>query len=186
MTAGSRASAWRRRSLPDAAYGDRVSSSTQAPPQAAGPRAPRPVRRRTLWEEGQHPGALVIRAAVVVTLLVTLLSLMFGDRIGLFFDIVFVLTCVGAALWVRPRDFFSVGVLPPLLLGFTVLVLAVIDRGAVARAGDAFVQAVVSGLAHHAIALVIGYGLTLIVLALRQVAIRHQGTLRVRKVKTTR
>ena len=122
----------------------------------------------------------MIRAAVVALLGVTLVSLLFG-RIGVFFDIGFVLISLGAALWVRPRDFFSIGVLPPLLLGFTVVVLAVADRSAVAKAGDPFVQAVVSGLAHHALALVIGYALTLIVLALRQVALRHHGTLRVRK-----
>jgi hypothetical protein len=133
-----------------------------------------------LWEEGQHPGALVIRAAVLAVLAVTLVDLLFGNRLGILFDVAFVLVCVGAALWVHPRDFFSIGVLPPLLLGFTVLVLAVVDRAAVAKAGDPLVQAIVSGLAHHAIALVIGYALTLLVLALRQVALRHRGTLRLR------
>ena len=122
----------------------------------------------------------MIRAAVVAVLAATLISLLFGNRIGLFFDIVFVLVCLGAALWVRPRDFFSIGVLPPLLLGFTVGVLAVVDRAAVAKAGDPLLQAVVSGLAHHALALVIGYALTLAVLALRQVALRNRGTLRPR------
>ena len=122
----------------------------------------------------------MIRAAVLAVLAVTLVDLLFGNRLGVLFDIAFVLVCVGSALWVHPRDFFSVGVMPPLLLGSTVLVLAVVDRAAVAKAGDPLVQAVVSGLAHHAIALVIGYGLTLLVLALRQVALRHRGTLRVR------
>lgn len=117
---------------------------------------------------------------MVALLAVTLGSLLLANRIGVVFDVAFVLICVGAALWVRPRDFFSVGVLPPLLLGFTVLVLAVVDRAAVARAGDPLVQALVSGLAHHSLALVIGYGLTLAVLALRQVALRHRGTLRFR------
>jgi hypothetical protein len=37
---------------------------------------------------------------------------------------------------------------------------------------------VVSGLAHHARALVAGYGLTLALLALRQVAIRNAGRIR--------
>ena len=155
-------------------------SPTQAPTQAAGSRAPLAGPRRTLWEEGQHPGRLVVRAAVVALLAVTLVSLLIGNRIGLGFDIAFVLICVGAALWVHPRDFFTIGVLPPLLLGFTVVVLAVVDRAAVARAEDPFVQALVSGLAHHSLALVIGYALTLLVLALRQVALRHHGTLRLR------
>ena len=134
--------------------------------------------RKTLWEEGTHPGALVIRAAVIALLVVTLVSLLFGNRIGVLFDVVFVLVCVGSALWVRPRDFFSIGVLPPLLLAFVVVLLAVLDRAAVGKAHDPFVQAVVSGLAHHSLALAVGYALTLATLALRQVALRHEGRLR--------
>jgi hypothetical protein len=120
----------------------------------------------------------VARATTVGLTLITLVSLLFGNRIGSVFDVAFVLLCVTAALWVRPRDFFTVGVLPPLLLGLIVLVLALVDRTAVARAGDPLFQAVISGLAHHALALVVGYALTLLVLALRQVALRNGGALR--------
>ncbi len=127
--------------------------------------------------QGHHPGRLVARAATIVLVLVALASLPFG-RIGLVFDIAFVVVCVTAALWVRPSDFFTVGVLPPLLLAFVVVALAYLDRGAVARADDPLVQAVVSGLAHHSVALVTGYGLTLLILALRQVAVRNGGALR--------
>jgi hypothetical protein len=119
----------------------------------------------------------VVGAATIALVAVVLVSLLFGG-IGLFFDLSFVVVCVAAALAVRPQDFFTVGVLPPLLLAATVTVLAIVDPGAVARPEDAVAQAVVSGLAHHAIALVIGYALTLAVLALRQVALRHQGRIR--------
>lgn len=119
----------------------------------------------------------MVGAAALTLVAVVLVSLAFG-RLGLFFDLAFVVVCTAAALAVRPRDFFTVGVLPPLLLAATVTVLAVVDPGAVARPGDAVAQAVVSGLAHHAIALVIGYALTLGVLALRQVALRHDGRIR--------
>jgi hypothetical protein len=155
-----------------ASYLGRVPRVTQAPHQ------PRTHAPRTLWEEGRHPGALVVPAAAAVLVAATLVSLWVGDRIGVVFDVVFVLTCIGAALAVRPRDFFTVGVLPPLLLAGTVLALALTDRGAVARADDALAQALVSGLAHHALALVLGYGLALAVLALRQVALRNHGQLR--------
>jgi hypothetical protein len=155
-----------------ASYLDRVPRVTQARHQ------PRTHAPRTLWEEGRHPGALVVPASAVVLAVATLISLWAGDRVGVFFDVVFVLTCIGAALAVRPRDFFTVGVLPPLLLAATVLALALTDRGAVARADDALVQAFVSGLAHHALALVLGYGVALAVLALRQLALRNQGRLR--------
>lgn len=169
-------------------YGDRVLSRSQAPTQVPGSSAPRsaaadgrpPAPPRTLWEEGTRPAMVVIRAALLVALAATVLSLLFGNRIGGFFDLVFVLVCVAAALLVRPQDFFPIGVLPPLLLGFVVVVLTVADRGAVAKADDHVLQAVVSGLAHHSLALVVGYTLTLLVLALRQVALRHHGTLRLR------
>lgn len=134
--------------------------------------------RRTLWEEGRRPGRLVVGAALAALLAVVLVSLLVGNRIGLGFDVAFVLVCVGAALSVRPQDFFTVGVLPPLLLAATVLLLSILDRGAIARVEDAVAQAVVSGLAHHALALVVGYALTLAVLGLRQVALRNQGALR--------
>jgi hypothetical protein len=136
-------------------------------------------RHRTLWEEGRHPGRLVAQAAAAALVVVVLLNLLVTERLGLAFDVVFVLVCVCAALAVRPRDFFAVGVLPPLLLLAVVGGLALGDRSAVADPEDGLVQAVVSGLAHHAGALVVGYGLTLAVLALRQVALRNHGVLRV-------
>jgi hypothetical protein len=136
---------------------------------------------RTLWEEGRRPGRLVVAAAALTVLLVVLLDHMVFDRLNLAFDIAFVLVCTAAALAVRPRDFFVVGVLPPLLMAATVTVVALTARTAVATPGDGLVQAFVSGLAHHAGALVTGYVLTLAVLALRQVAMRNAGTIRARR-----
>ena len=149
---------------------------TRAAP--ASPAHPGAARRRTLWEEGRHPGHLVVRAAVLVLALAAALEVLLRGRLGVGFDVTFVAVCLGAALGVRPRDFFTVGVLPPLLLLAAVGTLAVLDRGAVARPRDGLLQAVVSGLAHHALALVLGYGLALAVLGLRQVALRHDGSLR--------
>lgn len=100
------------------------------------------------------------------------------DTLGWIFDVTFVVVCVAAALLVRPRDFFVIGVLPPLSMLVIVAVLAAFDRGAVAEPADGFAQATVSGLAHHAGALVVGYALTLGLLALRQVALRNAGAIR--------
>ncbi len=136
------------------------------------------MAHRTLWEEGRHPGALVVSGVAVALGAAVLLQLAVGDQLGWFFDLALVGVCVAGALLVRPRDFFAVGVLPPLVLGATVLVLALADRGAVARPGDGLGQALVSGLAHHAVALAVAYALTLGVLGLRQVALRNQGQLR--------
>lgn len=162
--AADRPSAWRRTGRPEPSY--------------LGPVPSRNAPTRTLWEEGRHPGRLVVGAATLALLGAVLVSLLVGNRIGILFDLAFVVVCLGAALSVRPADFFTVGVMPPLLLAATVTLLAFVDRAAVARADDALAQGVVSGLAHHAIALVIGYALTLAVLALRQVALRNRGTLR--------
>jgi hypothetical protein len=55
-----------------------------------------------------------------------------------------------------------------------VLLLALVRRTAVADPGDDVVQAAVSGLAHHAKALVTGYVLTLAVLVIRQATVRKR------------
>jgi hypothetical protein len=134
--------------------------------------------RRTLWEEGRHRGRLVANVAILAIACVVALDVRVNDALTLLFDIVFVLVCVAAALLVRPRDFFLVGVLPPLLMAGAVLSLAVLARGAVGAPGDGVIQALVSGLAHHAGALVTGYALTLVILALRQVATKNAGAIR--------
>ncbi|MGZ4467314.1 MAG: DUF6542 domain-containing protein [Nocardioidaceae bacterium] len=134
--------------------------------------------RRTLWEEGHRPGRLVVWSGGVVALLAVLLDVAVNGNITLLYDIVFVLVCVAGALAVRPRDFFVVGVFPPLLMAGTVLVLAIVARDTVADGRDGIIQALVSGLAHHAGALVVGYALTLGLLALRNVAIRNSGAIR--------
>lgn len=120
----------------------------------------------------------MVRAVVLGLALVVVLDLVLDGRLGLPFDVTLVMLSVVAALWVRPADFFTVGVLPPLLLAATVVTLVAVDRGTVAQPDDAVLQAVVSGLAHHALALLIGYAATLAILALRQVALRHHGALR--------
>ena len=110
--------------------------------------------------------------AGVAVLLVSALNLALTGRLSLFFDLCFVVVCLVAALAVRPPDFFLAGVLPPLLMLLTVTVVAAVERSAVADEVDSLVQAVVSGLAHHAGALLAGYAAALVVLALRQVALR--------------
>lgn len=132
-------------------------------------------RPRTLWEEGRQPGRLVVVAASAATIVVVLLDLALSGGLSLLYDLAFVVVCLAAALTVRPRDFFAVGVLPPLLMLGVVLVLAIVARPVVAEPVDGALQAVVSGLAHHAGALVTGYALVLGVLALRQVAQRNAG-----------
>ena len=113
-------------------------------------------------------GSRVTRLAVVAALVVVALDLAIYHRLTPLFDVGFVIVCVGAALAVHPRDFFHVGVLPPLLLLGLISLVAIVHAGWVAQAGDGFVQAVISGLAHRASGLLAAYLLALAVLAIRQ------------------
>ena len=125
---------------------------------------------RTLWEQGDRPGHEVAALAVALLLTATTIDLLLADRLGLLFDLVFVTICAATALRVRPADFFTVGVLPPLAMLATVALLAVAEPGAIAHERDGFVQATVSGLSGHALALVIGYLTCLGILAVRNQA----------------
>lgn len=127
----------------------------------------------TLWEEGRGTGRQVVALTTLAAVSTAWLNVVLTARLSLFFDLTFVVLCLAAAFAVRPRDFFIVGVLPPLLMLGVVTMLAVAARGTVADDVDSLAQAVVSGLAHHASGLVAGYAVALAVLALRQVAVRR-------------
>ncbi len=123
---------------------------------------------RTLWEEGREPGHQVASLVVAVLLTALVVDLLLSAPLGLLFDLTFVGLCAAAALSVRPTDFFSVGVLPPLVMLGAILLLALTEPRSVAHPDDGVVQATVSGLSTHSLALVIGYLLCLAVLAVRR------------------
>lgn len=122
---------------------------------------------RTLWADGREPGHQVVALAFALALTAVVLELAIDGEVGALFDIVFVLSSVGVALLVRPSDFFTVGVLPPLTMAVVFVLLAVSDPGALAHPDDVPVQAVISGLSTHSPALVLGYALCLGCLAWR-------------------
>ncbi len=109
---------------------------------------------------------MALGAALAIS--VGALDLLVGEGLGIFFDLCFVGVCVVLALAVRPQDFFTVGVLPPLLMLGLFVMLSVSDPGALARPEVSSVQAVVSGLSHHSGSLALGYLLCLVVLFVRQ------------------
>ena len=115
----------------------------------------------------------MVALGLALTLTVVALDVGIGGQVGLFFDLAFVVVCVIVALLVRPEDFFTVGVLPPLLMVGVFLLIGSTRPEVVADAGDGVVQAVVSGLSHHAGALIAGYALSLAVLALRHRVLRN-------------
>jgi uncharacterized protein DUF6542 len=132
------------------------------------------VSQRTLWEEGHESGRRVVVLGVALALTVAAVDLLAFSRLTVLFDIGFVLLCLALALVVRPSDFFTVGVLPPLLMVGIFVLLGVTRPDVIADSGDGVVQAVVSGLSHHAGSLIFGYLLSLGVLALRDRVLRQR------------
>jgi hypothetical protein len=127
---------------------------------------------RTLWEEGHEPGRQVVALGLALALTVVALDVGIGGRVGLVFDLAFVGVCLVVALLVRPEDFFTVGVLPPLIMLVVFGLLAASRPVTIAERDDGVVQAVVTGLAHHAVALGVGYAVCLACLAVRDHVLR--------------
>ena len=122
---------------------------------------------RPRWE-GDTRGSEVAVLASAVVLTVAAAEVLMVGHLRLFFDLCFVVVCLGAALMVRPRDFFTVGVLPPLLMFGTMVLVALNGPQVIATAHDGLVQAVITGLAHHSLALFAGYAVCLLTLLARQ------------------
>lgn len=122
---------------------------------------------RSLSPAEVEPGRQVVALGVAAVLTVVALNVLLVGELSLFFDLCFVALCLALALAVRPRDFFTVGVLPPLMMLGVFVLLGMTMPAVIAERRDGVVQAVVSGLAHHSGALVAGYGLCLVTLAVR-------------------
>ena len=122
---------------------------------------------RPRWE-GNTRGSEVAALASAVVLTVAAAEVLMVGHLRLFFDLCFVVVCLGAALMVRPRDFFTVGVLPPLLMFGTMVLVALNGPKVIATPHDGVIQAVISGLAHHSLALFAGYAVCLLTLLARQ------------------
>jgi hypothetical protein len=120
-----------------------------------------------VWEEGREPGRQVVALGVAVSLTAVIVDLAITDEVTVLFDLAFVLLCIFLALDVHPADFFTAGVLPPLLMTGVFVMLGLTSPTALAAEGDGAVQAVISGLSHHSEALVTGYAVTLAVLLIR-------------------
>jgi hypothetical protein len=79
----------------------------------------------------------------------------------LFFDLCFMALCLGLAALVRRQDFYLVALLPPVLMVAVFGFISLVARDAIADPRDSVLQAVVSGVATHGIALFVGYALCL-------------------------
>jgi hypothetical protein len=116
---------------------------------------------------GRESGPQVIALGFALTLTAVSIDLLLSGSLSLFFDLTFVASCLLLARQVRPSDFFTVGVLPPLMMLGVFVLAGVVAPGLIAHPRDGVVQAVVSGLSVHAGALIAGYLLALGVLVHR-------------------
>lgn len=113
------------------------------------------------WRVGREPGRQVVSLGVAVALTAVSIDVLLVGRLTLFFDLCFMALCLGLAALVRRRDFYLVALLPPLLMTAVFTFVALVARDAVADPRDSVLQAVVSGVATHGIALGVGYALCL-------------------------
>lgn len=136
---------------------------------------------RTLWEEGHEPGRQVVALGLALALTVVVIEVAVSGRVGLVFDVAFVVVCLTVAMLVRPADFFTAGVLPPLVMLVVFVLVAVSYPGALSSGDAGLVSTVANGLADHAVALGVGYAGCLLCLAIRDQFVRgRRGTPRPR------
>ena len=138
------------------------------PPSAPGPTLSAVSDTGSVWTDGLEPGRQAVALGIAAALTIVAVDVLLVGRLSFFFDLCFIVLCLGLALVVRPHDFFTVGVLPPLMMLAVFAMLGAVAPETVADKGDGVVQAVVSGLAHHSGALVAGYAVCLVTLTLRQ------------------
>jgi hypothetical protein len=127
---------------------------------------------RTLWEEGHEPGRQVVALGLALALTVAVLDVAVSGRVGLVFDVAFVVVCLTVAMLVRPEDFFTAGVLPPLVMLVVFALVAISLPDALSSGGAGLVPTVAGALADHAVALGVGYAGCLLCLAIRDQFLR--------------
>jgi hypothetical protein len=111
--------------------------------------------------QGDESGRQVVALGLAVALTVVVLDQLMVGRLSLFFDLCFITLCLALAVRAPRDDWFVAGLLPPVLMLAVFLLLALTAPHLIAKPDDGVVQAVVSGLAHHSTALLVGYALAL-------------------------
>lgn len=128
------------------------------------PRTPAGLAAQDLTTRG------MVTLAVVTMAGITALDLIDG-RIGVIFSLGFVLVVVTTAMAVDVRELFPAGVLPPVLLFATLLLLSIGFASAVAVEGadaDAgLITRFLGAVIDHGLTLVVGHGLAIAVIVWR-------------------
>jgi hypothetical protein len=134
----------------------------------AGEQARLPGIAPRVWLRGREPSHALAALAVAVTLTLVVADTWMFATVGLLFDLGFVLLCGGLALAVRPGEFIVVGLFPPVVMLAVFTLFGLTTPGVIAHPDDGVVQAVVSGVSHHSLALFVGYAGCLGCLGYRQ------------------
>lgn len=113
------------------------------------------------WVEASESGPQVVALGLAVTLSLVVMDWTLVGRLSLFFDLSFVTLCLMLAIRVQPDGFFTVALLPPLLMVSVFVLVGAVAPELIAQPTDGVVQAVVSGLTHHSAALFCGYAVCL-------------------------
>lgn len=114
------------------------------------------------WLHGTEPGRQVVALGFALVLSAVAVDYLLGGELSLFFDLCFITVCLYLAVRVELASLHLGAILPPVLLLAVLALLGLVAPGVVARPQDGVVQAVVTGLTHHSVALVAGWALALI------------------------
>jgi len=121
------------------------------------------------------PRAVVVCAAASLAA-VTALDLIDG-RLGIAFSVGFVLVVLSAAAAVQERGLFTTGILPPVLLAVTLLVVAATAPDSIVIAGlpadTGVLGRTLSSFIDHGVTLFIGHGLAMVMIVGRIVTARR-------------
>ena len=118
-----------------------------------------------MWTDGIEPGRQSVALGIAATLTVVAIDVSLGGELSFFFDLCFVVICLGAGLLARQGEGWNVGLTPPMLLLVVVIFLSVLAPGTVAESQDSALQAVITAMTRHSTALISGYLLFLAALA---------------------
>lgn len=119
------------------------------------------------WIHATEPARPLVALGFALVLSSVAVDLLLSGRLTFFFDLCFVATCLLIGFRAAAGSAYAAAILPPVLMLVTCFLLAVVAPGMVAHPDDGPVQATVSGLAHHALALALGYALCLVALQVR-------------------
>ena len=120
------------------------------------------------WLYGTEPGRAIAPLGLALVTTTVAITWTLGSKLGLFYDLTFVTVCLLLAVRIQRDEFGFAVTLPPALMGAVLLLLAVASPETIADEGDGFVQAFVTGVATHSLALLVGWAFALLALEARR------------------